>query len=367
MDLIKATQKLWNLNAPWQWITAALIATGMVLLGLLARRWIRGRYARLAETEEVELMEVPLEVLGKTSTAFIVAACTYLGLYTLSLPTTLQGAAKTIFTITAFWQLGLWASAALLGWISARRKGAADRASAGSLGIIGFMLQLVVWTLVLLLTLDNLGINITALVAGLGVGGIAVALAVQNVLGDLFASLSITLDRPFVIGDFVVVGEYMGSVEQIGVKSTRLRSLGGEQIVLSNADLLSSRVRNYGRMAERRVAFKLGVTYETPHALLLRVPAILRACVEHQPETRFDRSHFANYGDFALEFETVYYVLSADYNRFMDLQQAIYFEIHERFEQEHIEFAYPTQKVWLSGTAASASKEMPAEGGSVRR
>jgi small-conductance mechanosensitive channel len=204
-----------------------------------------------------------------------------------------------------------------------------------------------VWVVILLLALENLGINVTALVAGLGVGGIAVALAVQSLLGDLFASLSITLDRPFVIGDFVIVGDYMGSVEQIGVKSTRIRSLGGEQIIMPNADLLGSRVRNYGRMAERRVVFSLGVAYETPREKLKRISEIIREHVQSQQDTRFDRSHFASYGPYALEFETVYYVLSPDYNRYMDIQQAIYFAIHEAFEREQIEFAYPTQKLWL--------------------
>jgi small-conductance mechanosensitive channel len=208
---------------------------------------------------------------------------------------------------------------------------------------------------VLLLALDNLGVDITALVAGLGVGGIAVALAVQNVLGDLFASLSITLDRPFVLGDFIIVGDYLGNVERIGVKSTRLRSLGGEQIIVSNADLLNSRVRNYGRMDERRVLFTLGVTYETPRKKLERIPAMVREIIEHQQHARFDRCHFAKYGDFALGFEAVYYVLSPDYNLYMDIQQAINFAIHAAFEDAQIEFAYPTQKLWMAQVAQTSA------------
>jgi len=217
-----------------------------------------------------------------------------------------------------------------------------------SLGIIGFVLRVLVWLLVILLALDNFGVDITALVAGLGVGGIAVALAVQNVLGDLFASLSITLDRPFVLGDFIVVDDFAGSVEHIGVKSTRLRSLHGEQIVMANADLLGSRIRNYGRMQERRVLFTLGVTYETPREALLQIPAIIRRCIETQAETRFDRSHFAHYGASSLDFETVYFVLSADFTKHMDIRQAVYFAIHEAFEAAAIKRAYPTQKLWLA-------------------
>ena len=134
-----------------------------------------------------------------------------------------------------------------------------------------------------------LGVDITALVAGLGIGGIAVALALQNILGDLFASLSITLDRPFVVGDFLIVGDFLGTVEYIGIKSTRLRSLSGEQIIMANADLLGSRVRNYGRMAERRVVFTINVTYETTAEVLERIPALIREIVAAQPGTRFDR------------------------------------------------------------------------------
>ncbi|HEX5656535.1 MAG TPA: mechanosensitive ion channel family protein [Polyangiales bacterium] len=313
----------------------------------------------MAATERIELLELPLEIASKTSSWFLCSAAFLAGLALLELPDRLRKLLTTALTVVGFWQLGVWASAAVLAWLMIRRRSsdAADRAATGSLGIIGFVMRILVWTLVLLLTLDNLGIDITALVAGLGVGGIAVALAVQNVLGDLFASLSITLDRPFVLGDFVVVGEYMGSVEAIGVKSTRLRSLGGEQIIMSNADLLGSRVRNFGRMQQRRVVFKLGVTYETPRASLQAIPGLIRSAIEAQPDTRFDRCHFSRYGDFALEFETVFYVLSADYTRYMDIQQAIYFQIHESFEGAEIEFAYPTQKLWLEGRVAACAAE----------
>jgi small-conductance mechanosensitive channel len=204
---------------------------------------------------------------------------------------------------------------------------------------------------VLLVALDNLGIDVTALVAGLGIGCVAVALSVQNILGDLFASLSIILDKPFVIGDFLIIDDYMGSVEYVGLKTTRVRSLSGEQLIFSNSDLLKSRIRNYGRMFERRVVFSIGVTYDTSREKLRRIPGIIREAIEAEDKTRFDRSHFMNYGDYSLQFETVYYVLSADYNSYMDIQQAIYFAIHEAFEQEGIEFAYPTQTLFVTQAA----------------
>ncbi len=156
------------------------------------------------------------------------------------------------------------------------------------------------------------------------------------------------LDKPFVIGDFLIIGEFMGRVEQIGLKTTRLRSLSGEQLIFSNSDLLGSRVRNYGRMFERRIVFTIGVTYQTPREQLRRIPTILREAVEHQEQTRFDRSHFKAYGAYSIDFETVYYVLVPDYVAYMDIQQAINLEIHERFEEAGIEFAYPTQTLFLA-------------------
>jgi len=217
------------------------------------------------------------------------------------------------------------------------------------LNAVGMFATGLLWLAVFLLTLDNLGYDVTALIAGLGVGGVAVALAVQNILGDLFASLSILVDKPFVIGDFLIIDDYMGSVEHVGLKTTRIRSLSGEQLIFSNSDLLKSRLRNYGRMYERRVAFTIGVTYETPREKLKLIPGILQTAIEAQEKTRFDRSHFAKYGDFALNFETVYYVLGPDYNLYMDIQQAINLQLHEQFESLAIDFAYPTQVVHLRG------------------
>ncbi|MET0391327.1 MAG: mechanosensitive ion channel family protein [Polyangiales bacterium] len=336
-------------NPPWRWLLGLCTIIFVAALSFIIRRVVRTYSLKLVKNTRTELMEVPLEIAAKTSNVALWAVALFCGLSLLHLPDKLRGPLEAVVSLVAFWQLGLWGSAGVLAWLVAKRRLTtdSDRAAASSLGIIGFVLRVLIWTLVLLLTLDNLGVDITALVAGLGVGGIAVALAVQNVLGDLFASLSISLDRPFVLGDFIIVGDYMGSVEHIGVKSTRLRSLGGEQIVMCNTDLLKSRLRNYGRMMERRVVFSVRVTYETPRDKLRQIPRMIRECVEGQPSTRFDRSHFASYGQYALEFESVYYVLSADYNHYMDIQQAVFFGIHERFEAAGIVFAYPTQQLWV--------------------
>jgi len=174
---------------------------------------------------------------------------------------------------------------------------------------------------------------------------IAVALALQNVLGDLFASISILLDKPFVVGDAIVVGDFNGTVEQIGIKTTRLKSVNGEQLIMGNADLAHSRIRNFKRLLERRSVFTFGVTYQTPREKLERIPALLQEIIEQTPQARFERAHFAKFGDWALVFEAAYFVQHPDYQSYMDAQQAINFELLRRFEQERIEFAYPTQTV----------------------
>jgi small-conductance mechanosensitive channel len=352
------------LEADWPRLTRGAIAAAAVLTLLwLARSIARRQHARLARTEVIEWLEIPLLAASRTTLAFMLIVAAYAGLVYYGIEGRAAQWALRILTIASFWQAGLWVSTAAVAWLDHRRKVTLqeDKAIAGSIGIIRFVTRVLIWGMVLLLTLENLGVDITALVAGLGIGGIAVALALQNVLGDVLASLSIALDQPFVIGDFVIVGEHMGSVEYIGIKSTRLRSLTGEQLVISNADLLSSRVRNYGRMYERRIVFSLGVTYETPRAKLERIPGLLRGIIEAQDGVRFDRAHFAKYGDFSLDFEIVYHVLSPDYGRYMDVQQAINFRIHEAFEKLGVQFAYPTQTLWVAGGELAMKRRLAGE------
>ncbi len=332
------------------WLLAAAVAVGTMLLLALIRRSVGRRFARMAERSGSQLDDDLVTVMSHTHGLFLFLLSLYFGLRFVDLPSRVESISDSVITIALFLQAGLWAGALLK--LALDRYGekqlAENPASTTTLSAIGFLGRLVLWAVVLLLTLDNLGVDVTALLTGLGIGGIAVALAVQNILGDLLAALAIVLDKPFAVGDFVIVDDFLGSVEKVGLKTTRLRSLSGEQLVFSNADLLSSRLRNYGRMYERRVVFPLGVTYQTPRSKLELIPQILREAVEAQGEqVRFDRSHFKAYGDFSLNYETVYYVLAADYNLYMDIQQAINLSIHKRFEEEGIEFAYPTQTLYL--------------------
>jgi small-conductance mechanosensitive channel len=214
-----------------------------------------------------------------------------------------------------------------------------------SLRIMSIVIEVIVWVTAGIVLFDNLGIKISTLVAGLGIGGIAVALASQTVLGDLFAFIMILFDRPFEVGDFIIVNDFMGTVSEIGIKSTRLRSLDGELIVFHNTDLTNARIRNYKKMKERRVLFTLGISCDTQLPEMKKVPGIIAGIIRSIPETRFDRAHFKAFGDVSLVYEVVYYVLTPDYNVYMDIQQAINYRIHEELDALNIKFASPVAVV----------------------
>jgi small-conductance mechanosensitive channel len=334
----------------------ALVVLLALVLSVVKSRLAR-RLTRFAARTPSGVDDVVAEMLTRTSRLFPLAISIFVALAVVPLAPPVDRLARVAAMLLCLLQAGVWGSIALRGVIERRfaaNGGApADTARAGVARLAAFGGRVLIWSLLVLVALANLGIDVSALIAGLGVGGVAVALATQNILGDLFASFSILLDKPFVPGDFVVVGDFMGTIEQIGVKTTRVRGLGGEQIVFSNNDLLQSRLRNYKRMSERRIAFQLGVVYKTELEKLREIPQMLRETIVAQGRTRFDRAHFASYGDFALKFEVVYYVLDADYNVYMDIQHAINLEIYRRFLSSGIEFAYPTQTLILQSTVAA--------------
>jgi small-conductance mechanosensitive channel len=211
----------------------------------------------------------------------------------------------------------------------------------------GGLIKAIVWGLAIVLFLDNIGVKINTLIAGLGIGGLAIAFAAQSILADLFCFVTIIFDRPFEIGDFIISGDQKGTVEHIGIKTTRLRSLEGEQLILSNADLTSSRIQNYKTLEQRRVLFHLGVTYDTPLAKMKEIPGMIQRIIESMSDTIFGRAHFYTYSSYSLDFEIVYFVLDNDYNRYMDIHQEINLKIKEQFEEQGIAFAFPTQTMQL--------------------
>ncbi len=216
------------------------------------------------------------------------------------------------------------------------------------LPVFAKFINFAIWAVGILFVVSNLGYEITPLVTGLGISGIAIALAVQNILGDLLSSVSIYMDKPFKIGDFVVIGEVSGTVKSVGIKTTRIVALSGEELVIPNKKIVESTIQNYKRMKKRRIAFNIGVTYETKKAKLEKIPVMVKKIVKSVKGTEFGRAHFSKMGDFSLNFEVVYYVLSNDYDEYMDIQQKINFALVEGFNKEKIDFAYPTQKVYVA-------------------
>lgn len=358
LSALLATRYFDNSILQWGIALLAFLVTFTILPFI--RGYVRTLRKRYAATTYPVALEIVSLFAARTRVWFLWALALWIAESLLVVPQKIDRVFDGTMLILTALQIGMWAHAAV-GYLLHHRRGVSqDVDLTGSLAIVNFVAGMAIWVLVLLLALDNLGVNITALVAGLGIGGIAVALAVQAVLGDLLASISIALDKTFVVGEFLIVGAEMGTVEKIGIRSTHLRSLGGEQIIISNADLLKSRVRNYGRMYERRVLFTIGVTYETPRDRLQQIPAILEAAVRMQDKTRFERSHFVAYGDFALTFETVYFVRDADYTVYANVQQAINFQILDEFARLGIEFAYPTRRVLMTRADEAPEQSSPA-------
>jgi small-conductance mechanosensitive channel len=340
-----------------RWALAAAITAGLTLVLLLLRALVGRRLASMAPRTATRIDDFALLVLGATYLGLVMVVCFYAGSLVLDLPVRVEALLTRVAVIAFLLQLALWGDRAVRAWRSIYHgdgAAAADSIGRNSMSVLSFTLRLALWVVIALMVLDNLGVNITALVASLGVGGIAVALAVQNILGDLFASLSIVLDRPFVTGDFIIVGDALGTVENIGLKTTRLRGLGGEQIVFSNAELLKSRIHNQQRMQTRRVAFVLHVSYRSTEDQLRAIPGLIRGAVERQPSAIFERSHFSAWGESAIDFETVYHVDSADYFVHMDTQQAIFLTIYGSFAKAGIVFAHPMRVVQTEAVRAVA-------------
>lgn len=330
-----------------------LIAIGLAIaIGIALRiiaRMIANRISKLAGRTKNRVDDLFVLILRKTKGLTFLALGLWAALWFQQFPNSISDIVGRIFLIVMLIQAGLWGGEVIRWWITGYREEKMDEdpSAVTTMQAMGILGRIALWLILLLVALDNFGVDVTALVTGLGIGGIAVALAVQNILGDIFGSLSIIFDKPFVVGDFLIVNDYMGSVEYIGLKTTRIRSLSGEQIIFSNSDLLSSRIRNYKRMYERRIVFSVGVEYGTPRDKLEKISGVLKEVVGSDERVRFDRAHFKSFGDFALIYEIVYYVLEPDYAIYMDIQQAINLELVRRFEEMGVSIAFPTQKLFV--------------------
>ena len=335
-------------NSLQNWLIALGILLGVCVFLTIVIRIIKRRLVKLVKKSKTDIDDFFLPVLNQTRWFTYLALGLYLGLLVLNIPSDIRewlvSGILVIFTL----QLGFWGTGLISFYVN---RGVATRMEedhgedATKLDTLGLIGNILLWVILALIILDNLNVEISSLVASLGIGGIAVALALQNILGDLFASLSITMDKPFVIGDFVEVDDFEGDVEDIGLKSTRIRSLSGEELIFSNTDLLNSRIRNYKRLEKRRISFSISVVYGTPADKLKKIPHIVEEIITPLDKVQFERAHFKSMGDYSLNFSIVYYVLDPDYASYLDIQQIINLEIYQRFEGEGIEFAYPTQTV----------------------
>ncbi len=342
------SERIFYGNTLADWLIAGAV-TFAVWSGLtLLRRLITSRYQKHSSARHPTPIRLIFYLSRYTKQFLFLALALDAGQESLTFAPKIQHIISNSLLTLMLLQAGLWAGRSVRFYLEIKEaERGADRVFAGSLDIINFVARMLIWSLLILVALDNFGVNITALLAGLGVGGVAVALALQNVLGDLFASLSIALDKPFVVGDSLNIDVFTGAVEHIGIKTTRLRSESGEQIILSNADILKSRVRNYGRMPEQRVLTTLRVKYTTPGETLRSIPTLLEGIVRAETSARFDRCHLKTLGESALLFELSYFVQQPKQNPLMDLQQSVNFRIVDEFHRQGIEFAYPTQHVVL--------------------
>ena len=328
-------------------IALVTLILSLLFVKVIACGFIK-RLKKMAVKTKTMFDDLVAKILEKIVLPGLYISCVYLGLKTLKMPAgidriinALQLAVVTFFATRI---IIMFLGYSLNIYLSRKREDTTlVRSLEGMLRVAKFM----IWSLAMIIFLDNIGFKVSTIIAGLGIGGIAVAIAAQALLKDFFSYFSIVFDRPFKLGDFIIIGDFMGTVEHIGIKTTRLRSLGGELVIFSNTDLTDSRVRNYKLMEKRRVLFRMGVTYQTPLAKLKEIPKIIEQVIKDTKDTAFDRAHFFSYGDFSLIFEVVYFVLGPDYNKYMDIQQEINFAIKEEFEKRGIEFAYPTQTLYL--------------------
>ncbi|MFC3471082.1 mechanosensitive ion channel family protein [Massilia oculi] len=358
-------------NPVADWLVA-LVVVAAVAAGLDAVKSILARrLAALASRTDAKWDDIAVAALRSTKLLVLVIVGIYAGASFLALPDKAHLFIGRIAITAVLFQVAIWGDHALRTWLKAKRaEGTTDPDRITSSAAITFLVRVLLWAVVALMVLDNLGVNITTLVASLGIGGIAIALAVQSILGDLFASLSIVLDKPFVVGDFIIVDKMLGTVEKIGLKTTRVRSLSGEQIVFSNNDLLKSRIQNLRRMESRRVVFQFGVSHLTPASLLRGLPEMVQEIVAAQPQVRFDRAHLAGIAAPVFNYEVVYYVDNTDYTVYMNVQQEIYLSILAGLEERGVSLALPVQLVRLAREPAQAgaaqAEAAPAQVGVMR-
>lgn len=331
------------------WLYALGILLGVFILLKIFQIIILGHLKRLAKKTQTQLDDELIDIVATIRPRVYTLIAVYVALQYVSLSSFLDKAVDIVFLVLIIWEVVQILERLIMFGIRlslARSEKDEDR-NAPVIKNLRFLIRILLWSIGLLMILSNLGVNITSLIAGLGVGGIAIALAAQNILGDLFSSFSIYFDKPFEIDDFIQVGKDSGTVTEIGLKTTRIRTLQGEELVISNKELTSARIQNFGKLTRRRVVVNLGVTYETPTEKVKALPVLLKKLIDSIKDAELDRVHFRDYGDSALKYELVYFVDSSDYYKHMDVLQTVNIAIRELFDKEQIDMAYPTQTLHI--------------------
>lgn len=332
-----------------RYLVAILVFVALSFVFGIFFRILLARFKRFAVRSKTKVDDVLVRLLATVKPPFYVFLALYLSFQFIPLNNLARKMLNAVLVVWVVYQAALIIQIVISYAVRLRvRGGEEESGTRAAAGLLTTLARGVLWTVAALLVLSNLGVDVTSLIAGLGIGGVAVALALQNILGDLFSSFALYFDKPFVVGDFIIVGDKMGVVQKIGIKTTRIRALQGEEIVIANKELTSEKIQNFKKMTERRVAFSFGVTYETPAEKIRAIPGMVQRIITDEALARFDRAHLHKFGDSALVFEAVYYLRSADYNAYMDTQQSLNFKILEAFERESIAFAYPTQKIHLA-------------------
>jgi small-conductance mechanosensitive channel len=334
--------------AATKWIFSVLVLLALSLFFRFFKKSILKNLKKLAKKTETDFDDTLVQVLDEIPAYFYRIVAAFLAFYHLTLGLENQIFSKTlkgVFIVFVIYRVILFLQKFLS--YALERALSKNQGDETALHGIRIILNIALWSIGILVVLQNLGFEISTLVTGLGIGGVAIAFAFQSILSDLFASFAIYFDKPFKIGDFIVIGTDSGNIKKIGLKTTRIRTLRGEELIVSNAELTSTRIKNLKRMTKRRVEFPFGVTYSTSSKKLRAIPEIVEEIIKKQELAEFSRCHFHEFGDFSLNFVVVYHVLNREYGDYMDLQQAINFEIKEAFEKEKIEMAFPTQTVYL--------------------
>ena len=320
---------------------------GLFLLMLIFRVVVYQMFRRVSKKTKFKIDDMVISFLNGIGWPFYAYLSLYIVSKFLQIPLLVNQILDTLFILFIGYYLGKGIAKLSKYVIRKKVKKSDDPSGESMINVFSFLIQLIIWLIVLLMALANLGVEITPLIMSLGVGGIAIALALQSILGDLFAAFAMYFDKPFVEGDFIIVGNDMGVVKKIGIKTTRIQTLSGQELSMSNSELTNARINNYKRMEERRVVFKFGVTYDTKTEKLEKAKQIVAEVIKNVKGARLDRVHFFNFGDFSLNFEVVYYVNTNDYNKYMDVQEEINLGIKREFEKNKIKFAYPTQTIFM--------------------